>query len=181
MARTVTTLGNAIDEGKVAELQARIEHNGNIIDKIVDKLVSDYCYELDAYIDFIKGILDSDTPPTDTELDDFALNIPVRLYFAGEGQEALGIKEDVAKAVRQELYNVTFDNATGTVADKTAVAELATQTETITHIAYSRAYKKIKARCEMANEVLQSVKKVITRRTTEYEMTRVAPERIGGR
>lgn len=181
MARNPTALTGEIDVNKIAELQTRIDDNGDIINNIVNTLVDDYCRELDNYICFIKDILESDTPPTDTELDDFALNIPVRLYFAGEGQESLGVKEDIAKAVKQELYNAAFDSATGTIADKTAVAELAIQNETITHIAYSRAYKKIKARCEMANEVLQSVKKVITRRTTEYEMTRVTPERIGGR
>lgn len=171
-----------IDIDKVHELQGRIDSNGDIINNIANDIVNGYCKQLDEYITFIKEILDDvENPPTDKELDDFMLNIPVLLYFAGEGQETLGIKEDVAKAIKQELYNQTFDGATGTIADKTAVAELATQTEYITHIAYSRAYKKIKTKCETANEILQSVKKVVSRRTTEYEMTRVAPERVGGR
>lgn len=175
-------LCNEVDTNKVRQLQKRIDKNSDIIDNIVNRLVSNYCEQLDNYMTFIKNILaDTNNPPTDKELDDFVLNIPVLLYFAGEGQESLGIKEDVAKAVKQELYNETFDKATGTVADKTALAELATQNEYITHIAYSRAYKKIKLRCEAANETLQSVKKIMSRRISEYEMSKVAPERIGGR
>ena len=98
-------------------------------------------------------------PPTDKELDEFTLNIPVLLYFTGEAQEALGIKEDVAKAVKMELYNEIYNKSVGTIADKTAQAELLTQAEFITHVAYSRAYKKIKLRMEAANETLQSIKK----------------------
>ena len=82
------------------------------MNSIVDRLVSEYCRSLDEYMQFIRNILnDTANPPTDRELDDFALNIPVLIYFTGEAQEALGIKEDVAKAVKQELYNEIYDKA----------------------------------------------------------------------
>ncbi|HUM45264.1 MAG TPA: hypothetical protein PKI14_20145, partial [Fervidobacterium sp.] len=58
--------------------------------------------------------------------------------------------------------------------------ELAVQNEQITQIAYQRAYRKVKLRMEAAYELLQSVKKVITRRTQEYEMSKIDPARIGG-
>ena len=174
-------LSGEIEVGKVRQLQKRIDTNSDIVESIVNRLVSDYCKPLDDYMDFIRGILnDHDNPPTDRELDDFTLNIPVLLYFTGEAQESLGIKEDVAKAVRQELYNEVYDKSTGTIADKSAAAELATQNEYIAHIAYQRAYKKVKLRMEAANETLQSVKKVMTRRGQEYELGRVDPGRIGG-
>lgn len=174
-------LTGEIEVGKVMQLQKRIDNNSDIIESIVNKLVSDYCKPLDNYMEFIRGILnDHDNPPTDRELDDFTLNIPVLLYFTGEAQETLGVKEDVARAVKQELYNDVFDKATGTIADKTASAELATQNEYITHIAYQRAYKKIKLRMEAGYETLQSIKKVITRRGQEYELARVDSGRIGG-
>lgn len=175
-------LCNEVDTNKVRQLQRRIDKNSDIIDNVVNRLVSSYCEQLDTYMIYVRNILANvENPPTDKELEDFVLNLPVLLYFAGEGQESLGIKEDVAKAVRQELYNETYEKATGTIADKTASAELATQAEFITQIAYSRAYKKIKLRCEAANETLQSAKKIISRRISEYEMSKVAPERIGGR
>lgn len=175
-------LSGEIEVGKVRQLQKRIDSNSDIVDSIVNKLVSDYCQPLDDYMVFIKSLLDDTTnPPTDRELDDFTLNLPVLLYFTGEAQEALGVKEDVARAVKQELYNEVFDKATGTIADKTASAELATQNEYIAHIAYQRAYKKIKLRMEAGYETLQSIKKVITRRGQEYELARIDPGRIGGK
>ena len=62
---------------------------------------------------------------------------------------------------------------TTSIADKTAKAELATQSEYITNMAYSRAYKKIKLRLDIGNELLQSIKKVISRRTSEYELGKI--------
>jgi len=174
-------LSGDIEVGKVRQLQKRIDNNSDIVDSIVNRLVSEYCRSLDEYMQFIRNILnDTANPPTDRELDDFALNIPVLIYFTGEAQEALGIKEDVAKAVKQELYNEVYDKASGTIADKTAAAELATQNEYIAHIAYQRAYKKVKLRMEAANETLQSIKKIISRRMVEYEVARVDPGRVGG-
>lgn len=174
-------LSGEINVGKIRQLQKRIDANSDIVDSIVNRLVSDYCKPLDEYMEFIRNILnDTVNPPTDRELDDFVLNIPVLLYFTGEAQEALGVKEDVAKAIKQELYNEIYDKSTGTIADKTAAAELATQNEYIAHIAYQRAYKKVKLRMEAANETLQSIKKVISRRMVEYEVARVDSGRIGG-
>lgn len=176
-----SALSGDIEVSKVRGLQKRIDTNSDLVESIVNRLVSEYCSSLDEYMQFIRNILnDPANPPTDRELDDFALNIPVLIYFTGEAQEALGIKEDVAKAIKQELYNEVYDSASGTIADKTASAELATQSEYIAHIAYQRAYKKVKLRMEAANETLQSVKKIISRRMVEYEVARVDPGRIGG-
>ena len=77
-----------------------------------------------------------------------------------------------------KLLKWVYEKSTGTVADKTAAAELATQNEYITHIAYSRAYKKIKNRMDMAMETLQSIKKVISRRITEMEVSSTDPSKI---
>ena len=182
MARVNNQLTADVEVSPVRKIQRRVDTNSEIIDGIVDRLVSQYCAPLDDYMNRIREILaDEANPPTDSELDNFALNIPVLLYFTGEAQEALGIREDVAKAIKQELYNEAYDKADGTIGDKTAVAELATQNEYIAHVAYQRAYKKVKLRMEAANEALQSVKKVISRRMVEYEVARVDMDRIKAR
>lgn len=166
---------------KADPVQERVETNSELIDEIVNKLVSDYCRPLDDYVRQIQSIVsDSANPVTDQELDDFTLNLSTFLYFAGEGQESLGIREDVAKAVRAELYSRTFDQAEGTVAARNAAAELACQTETVIQIAYSRAYKKVRFRVDCGNELLQSIKKVLTRRTEVYKLSGVDGGRIDG-
>lgn len=167
-------LAKEIDKEKVINIQNRIENNSKLIDEIVNKLVSDYCSALDEYVTFIENVLqDTAHPPTDIELDDFVMNLPVLLYFTGEGMESLGIREDTAKAIKMEKYNETYNKVKGTIADKTALAETESQAEFVTNMAYSRAYKKIKLRLELGNELLQSIKKVITRRSNEYELGKV--------
>ena len=169
-----SALSSEINKEKIKDLQNRIDNNSRLIDEIVSKLVSDYCKPLDDYIKFIQRVLqDIEHPPSDLELDDFVMNLPVLLYFTGEGMESLGIKEDTSKAIKMELYNEIYNSYKGTIADKTAKAELATQSEYITNMAYSRAYKKIKLRLDIGNELLQSIKKVISRRTSEYELGKI--------
>ena len=143
-------LAKEIDVNKINQIQTRIEHNSKLIDEIVADLVNDYCSQLDVYVKFIQSVLqDEQHPPTDIELDDFVMNLPVLLYFTGEGMESLGIKEDTAKAIKMEKYNEIYNQVKGTIADKTALAETESQAELITNMAYNRAYKKIKLRLEL--------------------------------
>ena len=64
------------------------------------------------------------------------------------------------------------EKAQGTVADKDTAADLAAQSEAITVIVLQRAGCTIKTREEAAWEMLNSVKKVLTRRISELELTR---------
>lgn len=167
----------SLDDINLEELtlsRTKVEDNGTLIDEIVDKLIYPYTSELDEYMEFVKELVsNTNHPPTNQELDDFTLNIPVLLYFTSQGQETLGVKEDLAKAFKVELFNKFYGQAEGTVPDKKAYAELETRSQEITQIAYNRAYKKIRLKMELANETLQSVKKVMTRRITEYELSRI--------
>lgn len=160
------------DVSKVKQTEERIEQNASKVDEIVKRLVDDYCRPLDQYIAQCSAIItDKENPPTDEELDDMCMTIPCYLYFTGEGQEALGLREDVAKAIKMELYNNTYEQAVGTIADKTATAELASQHEFIIHSCYQRAYKQIKMKYEIGLELLNSIKKVIGRRQNALNLT----------
>lgn len=170
-------LAEEIDMDKLAITMAKIEDNSLLIDEVVNHIVSEYCAELDEYMDFVRELLKSENPPTALELDDWTLNLPVLLYFTSNAQEAVGVKEDVAKAVKLELYNQSYRKQAGTIPARQSAAELAAQYEAITHMAYSRAYKKIKERVNAAYELLNSVKKVITRRMQEKEISNVDPKR----
>ena len=175
-------LAEEIESKKIEVLQDRINNNSKLINDLTNKLVADYCKQLDDYVRFIQSILQDDKhPPTAQELDDFVMNLPVLLYFCGEAQENLGIKTDVAKAVKQEKYNEIYREVKGTIADKTAKSELAAQSETITHIIYDRAYKIVKEKMNAAYELLSSCKKVISRRMNESTLANIDEGRFQNR
>lgn len=176
-------LANEIETKKIELLQERINNNSKLINDLTNKLVADYCKQLDDYVRFIQRILQDDNhPPTAEELDDFVMNLPTLLYFCGEAQENLGIKTDVAKAVKQEKYNEIYNELQkGTISDKTSKAELAVQSEEITRIIYDRAYKIVKEKMNAAYELLSSIKKVISRRMSEYELSGVDSNRFSTR
>ena len=72
-----------------------------------------------------------------------------------------------------ELYNNIHQRTKGTIADKQAASEAATLEEEIVFRAYQRAYKRIRQKLEAAYELLSSIKKVISRRMGEQELSNV--------
>ena len=161
---------------KLSNNRKKVEEDSAQLQAIVDDIVKPYVEDLDKYIAFVKDILkDGENPPTAQELDDFCMNISVFIYYASGMQEQLGIKDDISKAIYREMYNTVRDSQTsGTVSDKDTIAELASQTEYLTSVLYERAYSIVKAKVAAAQEILSSVKKVISRRIQEAEITRIA-------
>ena len=156
----------------VESIMQNADSIGDTVKKMSDDLVSKYCGELDNEMKDIGQILIYNQNMTDNELEFEILNLANILYFAGSAQEDLGIKEDVCKSIRQEVYSKARESATGkTVADKTAQAELVAQAETMTLSIYSRAYKKVKLRVDAGYEMLNSLKKVMNRRISELELS----------
>lgn len=166
---------NITDEDSLTKIQENIESNADALDTIVNEIIAPYCRDLDKYVGFIKDCLkDGENPPTNEELDNFCMNLSTYIYFAGGTCEYLGIRDDIAKAVYKEMYHTARANqSSGTVADKDSLAELASQEEYIVSAAYNRAYKIMKSKVENAQELLASVKKVLSRRIQEAELTRI--------
>ena len=168
---------NITDENasSLTKIQENIESNADALDTIVNDIIAPYCRDLDKYVGFIKDCLkDGENPPTNEELDDFCMNLSTYIYFAGGTCEYLGIRDDIAKAVYKEMYHTArASQSSGTVADKDSLAELASQEEYIVSAAYNRAYKIMKSKVDNAQELLSSCKKVLTRRISEFETTRI--------
>jgi mannose/fructose-specific phosphotransferase system component IIA len=173
MADLNSALASNVDLDMVHKNNERVESLTAVVREMVKGIVDEVCKDLDAYMTQIDEILrDTDNPVSDEELEDFTLNLPCLLYLVSARREALKVKEDVAKAVHKDVYNRVREKAQGTVADKDTAADLAAQSEAITVIVLQRAGSTIKTREEAAWEMLNSVKKVLTRRTAELELTR---------
>ena len=147
-----------------------VEDLGENVRAISDTMVQHYCGELNSLMLDIRHTIDNNGV-TDSYLEDTILSLANILYFTGSAQEDLGIKEDTCKAIRQEVYLKAKDSGKGTVADKTARAELAAQSETLTLAIYSRTYKKVKLKVEAGYEMLNSLKKIMNRRISELELS----------
>ena len=159
----------------VNEIKGRVETDSALMDDVVNGIIQPYVKDLDNYVLFIKDILkDGENPPTNAELDDFSLNLATYIYFAGGMCEQLGIRDDISKAVYKEMYHsqrASIDK--GTISDKDSLAELASQQEYLVSVCYTRAYKTVKSKVENAQELLSAVKKVLSRRMQEQELTRM--------
>lgn len=153
-----------------------VKDNSSVLDNIVDEIVQGCCGELDSYITYVKSILADDnlkSIPTPI-LEDITISLPVILYQVSDAQEHMGIKEDIAKSTKLEVYNNAFNSANGTVNDKKAIAELQCQSESVVHTIYQRCYKIVKSRMDLGLELLQSVKKVLSKRITELELSKTS-------
>ena len=163
-----------LDVSKLEQLDIRIKDNSEILRELVIQVVNSYCEPLDKMMKNIDTSL-RETTPTNEELDSMSLQLSSCLYFAGEGVEYIGLKEDVAKAFKMEKFNTAFAQAAGTINDKTSAAELKSQEEYVMHSIYECAYKECKHKLDAGNEMLQSIKKVISRRMTEMQLSRIDP------
>lgn len=163
------------DFSEIECLTKKVDADSEKIDEIVSQITKPYCEDLDKYVAFIRQVLaDGENPATAQELDDFCINLPVLIYYASSMQEALGIKDDIAKALYKETYHKKRDGIEkGTVADKDSLAELASMQEYLTSVIYKRAYSVVKAKVAAAQELLSSIKKIISRRMSELEITRI--------
>ena len=164
-----------LDKNKINKIQHEVEDDSEQINEIVNSIIQPYCKDLDNYVGFIKDVLkDGENPPTAQELDDFCMNLSVYIYYASGMQEQLGIKDDIARAVYNEMYHNTRNNLDkGTISDKDSIAQLESQQEYLTSVCYKRAYSIMKAKVSAAQEILSSIKKIITRRIQEYALTQI--------
>lgn len=171
MAKVEQGLAGTMDDLAMETIMAKIQENSTYLDKISDQVVDAYSKPLDSLMLYISNLLTDSQTISDSELDTICLKLPATMYFVAQGQESLGIREDVSKAVKQEINNKVVSDSVGTIKDKECKAELETQQEYIVNVIYSRAYKKIKNKLDMSSEMLASVKKVISRRLFELELS----------
>lgn len=157
-------------EATLKKAEEVVNVNAQVVQGIVDQLVAKYCGPLDEFMLKIKPVLeDTNNPITDPELEAAMLKISALCYFTGDALENLGIRADIAESVRREAYHKARGTATGTVDDKNTVAEMASMREAIVKDAYERAYRKIKLKLELGQDVYSALKRVMGKRCLELE------------
>ena len=155
------------------KLQLRMSNTDTISEQMqiyVDEIVTRWTSDLDIVMNAISehintGFID------DSTLQNIVLTLANTLYFSLEGLEKVGVKEDVCRHIREEVFIDARKVATGTVKDRDGEALLACTNEDMIAIIYSRAYKTIKQKVDAGYEMLNSIKKVMSKRMTEDELS----------
>lgn len=160
-----------ITKQKLKESQQKIEELSGIIDVIIDRLVRKYCSELDAEMKKITDKIQNyeQKPLSDLELDNIIIRLPQLIYWASEGQEILGVRADISESLKDEGFIVAYQDTQGSVGQRKLQAESEVLLEELTTMIYDRATKKIKLKVNYAIEMLQSVKKIYTKRINDYD------------
>ena len=151
-------------------LNQEISENSKLIEDIAFNISREFTQELDKVMGICKSIFQSKDKITNQEIEDLLTQLPSILYFVNEGQEAVGIKQDIAEITRKTNYNIAREKANGTIADKNTTAEGQVINEAINEIIYQRAYKLIRAKIEMAQEMVNSLKRIFDARMMEYQI-----------
>lgn len=163
---------NNLNIEEIVKRWNRVDDNGQKIDAIVNSIVNKYCNELDEFVNKVYQMISNpkiDVPDVDIEY--MALQLPCLMYFTSDKLEELGIREDISRGFEKESYNNAMLTAEGKVSEKESIAEIASQDDALITSINSRAYRKIKARIELALETLGSLKKVLSNRIANKDLS----------
>lgn len=159
-------------EKTVESVYNKVEITSEQVTQLTRHIVNKICNQLDTRMLDIRDRLEKGTDNiSNEELEDYIIGLASDLYFCGSQQEDLGAKEDICKAIRQEVYNNERNNITGTVTDKDTKATAKIKTESIVLTVYSRSYKQVKFKVDAGYEMLNSLKKLMNRRVSELELS----------
>lgn len=158
----------------LSEVNTDINDHAKSVNKLVLDIVNKITGQLDEVVAEIRERLINEVETVATELlEIYALRISTELYYMGQSQEYLGLRADVSKAVYKEQFNYHYQRTDGTINDKTAYSEAHSMTEYLAMSVSERAYKRLKIKIENAYELLGTIKKILSRRIAEFELTKM--------
>lgn len=172
MARVSAALATELEMESFRKIMGIVDTHTDTVQSVVYEIVNEYTKDIDKLIDDIQAKLNSQEFLDPYDMDRYEVQIPLCLYYLSEGLSYIDTMKDVSKAIRQVAFNEARARATGTVADKDAIAEQAVEQETLASITFDKAYKLLTHKKEIALELLTALKKVTSRRIAEYDMSR---------
>jgi len=172
-----------IDKNQMDEVVQTTETNVQYFTGISDKLVTEYTADLDGLMrDLYQDAIQKDA--SDKELEKYLLELNNMLYFLGSKLETVGVKDDLSKLAAKESYNEAYlsnrmkdaehRNKT-TVAELTALAEDASKYETVLNSLYARVYKQIKFKMDAGYDMVNSLRKIISKRMQDQSLSMYTP------
>lgn len=169
-----------VDTEKVATLMADTDKNVEYFNEVAAETAGKYTKHLDKLMQDLYKIVVKPSDVATEDLERYYLELTNLIYFMGDKLEQLSIYDDMSKSAQKEVFNKAYlsnqlkdadkKNKT-TVAENTAVAEQESQYEAVVNSIYNHAYKIVKFKIESAQDMVGTLRKVISRRMSEQQLT----------
>ena len=169
-------LKEVINQNKLNDANIMLDSAEAIIGENIVKQVNNLTAELDVLMDIMhKKINKDEYEISDKELEKLIIRLPILIYELNNVLMKAGIREDLAKIIKQTNYNSSYIMQEGTIADKKAGAELDIKEEILLETTWKRSVKIINQKMEIAGELLSAVKKLLTKRMEELNIMKRTP------
>ncbi len=176
------TFLSSVDTEKVQKLMEETDENVKYFESVSSETAKKYTKHLDEKMQELYKKMLKVSDITTSELERYLLELTNLVYFMGDKMESLGIYDDMSSSAAKEVFNKAYLNTQSisedgiktkklTVADLTAMSEEEAKYETVVNSIYARAYKMVKFKVESANKMIDTLKKVLSRRIQEEALS----------
>lgn len=156
---------------QISDVIKNVDSDYTVCEDVAKPILDSYCGELDNLVnDFNLAAVVNEAD--DFQLENFLFKFGVAIYALGSKLESVGLKEDISKILYKEKYNEAYlsnkgfgdDKKKPTVAELTSLAEQESKHEIVVNMIYDRVYSEMKTKLSSAIELVNSIRKIITRR-----------------
>lgn len=169
-------LREVVNQNKLNEANVMLDNAESIIGDNIVSQVNNLTTELDILMDMMHKKINKDGYEiSDKELEKLIIRLPILIYELNNTLMKAGIREDLAKIIKQTNYNSSYVMQEGTIADKKAGAELDIKEEILLETTWKRSVKIINQKMEIAGELLSSCKKILSKRMEEISIMKRTP------
>lgn len=181
----VTFLDN-IDIPQLNDLMSKTEENVKYFNDTCQNIVKTYCADLDDLMMALSeeciapGMNDSTFEAPLNRLQAYYLELSSRVYFSISRLESLGVYADMSDSAYKEIYSKEYISLSGDKDDKgkakKTVEELKSQSNmkaqynSVVASIYDRAYKIVKSKVSSAQDMMDTLRRLISTRTTEMQL-----------
>lgn len=135
---------NKLSDDGYEILKDLVEENSGDLDLLVNEIVQEILNE-NNYSNIIR----------------YSLELPILIYHLSSNLEKLGLKMDFADVYKNDRYSRMMLNASGTIPEKTARANLFVSNDAYGKEIFDRAYFTLKSKLDNANNILISIRGIL--------------------
>ncbi len=187
-----TTIISNVDTEAIKDMMEYTDENVKYFNDVAKETADKYTKHLDELMQTLYKVIkktDADNEIPSKDLERYYLELTNLIYFMGNKLEQLSIYGDMAKSAEKEVYNRAYLNNQikdsekknkTTVAENQAVAEQESQYESVVSLIYEHAYKIVKFKIDAAKDMVGTLRKIISRRMQEEQLSSFSSQKIGG-